>query len=161
MGGWGVSRVRRVGCGAVLLPVSSVAVSSASVIWYAWVRRVGCGAVLLPVSSVAVSSASVIWYAWAARCRPRHVPSALLSSLSAHLFYISSMASARRAAPSVPLPIGAGLPSLLVCHRRQTAASASVARARRPGGRNRRPLLLQAWRRPPVCRLFSAVCALA
>ena len=24
MGGWGVSRVRRVGCGAVLLPVSSV-----------------------------------------------------------------------------------------------------------------------------------------
>ena len=86
MGGWGVSRV----------------------------RRVGCGAVLLPVSSVAVSSASVIWYAWAARCRPRHVPSALLSSLSAHLFYISSMASARRAAPSFPLPIGAGLPSLLV-----------------------------------------------
>ena len=74
MGGWGVSRV----------------------------RRVGCGAVLLPVSSVAVSSASVIWYAWAARCRPRHVPSALLSSLSAHLFYISSMASARRAAPSSP-----------------------------------------------------------
>ena len=46
MGGWGVSRV----------------------------RRVGCGAVLLPVSSVAVSSASVIWYAWAARCRLRHVP---------------------------------------------------------------------------------------
>ena len=74
MGGWGVSRV----------------------------RRVGCGAVLLPVSSVAVSSASVIWYAWAARCRLRHVPSALLSSLSAHLFYISSMASARRAAPSFP-----------------------------------------------------------
>ena len=70
MGGWGVSRV----------------------------RRVGCGAVLLPVSSVAVSSASVIWYAWAARCRLRHVPSALLSSLSAHLFYISSMASARRRA---------------------------------------------------------------
>ena len=70
MGGWGVSRV----------------------------RRVGCGAVLLPVSSVAVSSASVIWYAWAARCRLRHVPSALLSSLSAHLFYISSMASARGSA---------------------------------------------------------------
>ena len=126
MGGWGVSRV----------------------------RRVGCGAVLLPVSSVAVSSASVIWYAWAARCRPRHVPSALLSSLSAHLFYISSMASARRAAPSFPLPIGAGLPSLLVCHRRQTAASASVARARRPGGRNRRPSHLQAWRRPPVRVVF-------
>ena len=39
MGGWGVSRVRRVGCGAVLLPVSSVAVSSASVIWYAWAAR--------------------------------------------------------------------------------------------------------------------------
>ena len=67
MGGWGVSRV----------------------------RRVGCGAVLLPVSSVAVSSASVIWYAWAARCRLRHVPSALLSSLSAHLFH--GLRSPRRA----------------------------------------------------------------
>ena len=64
MGGWGVSRVRRVGCGAVLLPVSSVAVSSASV-------------------------------AWAARCRLRHVPSALLSSLSAHLFH--GLRSPRRA----------------------------------------------------------------
>ena len=39
MGGWGVSRVRRVECGAVLLPVSSVAVSSASVIRHAWVAR--------------------------------------------------------------------------------------------------------------------------
>jgi hypothetical protein len=39
MGGWGVSRVRRVGCGAVLLPVSSVAVSSASVIWCVWAAR--------------------------------------------------------------------------------------------------------------------------
>ena len=66
MGGWGVSRV----------------------------RRVGCGAVLLPVSSVAVSSASVIWYAWAARCRLRHVPSALLSSLSVHLFHASLHVSA-------------------------------------------------------------------
>ena len=67
MGGWGVSRV----------------------------RRVGCGAVLLPVSSVAVSSASVIWYAWAARCRLRHVPSALLPSLSVHLFH--GLRSPRRA----------------------------------------------------------------
>jgi hypothetical protein len=32
MGGWGVSRVHRVECGAVLLPVSSVAVSSVAVI---------------------------------------------------------------------------------------------------------------------------------
>ena len=68
MGGWGVSRV----------------------------RRVGCGAVLLPVSSVAVSSASVIWYAWAARCRLRHVPSALLSSLSVHLFHGLRLGPARR-----------------------------------------------------------------
>ena len=33
------------------------------------VRRVECGAVLLPVSSVAVSSAAVVRHAWAARCR--------------------------------------------------------------------------------------------
>ena len=39
MGGGGVSRARRVGCGAVLLPVSSVAVSSASVIWCVWAAR--------------------------------------------------------------------------------------------------------------------------
>jgi len=39
MGCWGVSRVRRVECGAVLLPVSSVAVSSAAVVWHAWAAR--------------------------------------------------------------------------------------------------------------------------
>ena len=39
MGGWGVSRVRRVECGAVLLPVSSVAVSSAAVVRHAWAAR--------------------------------------------------------------------------------------------------------------------------
>ena len=83
MGGWGVSRV----------------------------RRVGCGAVLLPVSSVAVSSASVIWYAWAARCRLRHVPSALLSSLSVHRFH--GLRSPRRATPSRlrnATPRGTGVP---------------------------------------------------
>ena len=39
MGGWGFSRARRVECGAVLLPVSSVAVSSAAVVRHAWAAR--------------------------------------------------------------------------------------------------------------------------
>jgi len=39
MGGWGVSRVRRVECGAVLLSVSSVAVSSAVVVRCVWAAR--------------------------------------------------------------------------------------------------------------------------
>jgi hypothetical protein len=113
-------------------------------------RRVGCGAVLLPVSSVAVSSASVIWCVWAARRSRARSPAVLTSRTSP------------RAVPSFPLPTGSCPPSLPVCcHRRQTAASASVARARCPCGRNRRPSPLQVLRRPSVCRLFFAVCALA
>jgi hypothetical protein len=129
MGGWGVSRVRRVECGAVLLPVSSVAVSAVFVCF----RHPGTRGRLVAVSPVASSRPHFPYVSSMRRTvsraspppavatRPCRLPSLPISGPSgvATPPAVASHSPVPRTFFSLPLrpPSGAGCRFLFLCAR--------------------------------------------